>query len=282
LKKKRAAVIGIILLLSISVLCFFSGCGSNSNSAGISTAEYDHAGSEGYTPPESGIEQTEDSKQPDNINIEQKIIKNGSLTIETSDLSQAEENIASLKEKYEGYINDSNLNILKSKKEVFMTVKVPEKNFEKFYEEIKEIGNVERSQIGTRDVTTEYIDLKARLETQEAQEKRLVEMYSKASTIEEMLKIENELTRIRTSIESISGQIKYLDSLTDYSTLTIQLYQQLDLSSTAKVSFKDGWNLFINAITLLAKGILLAWPFIILAAILYGVYRYRKHKQKQE
>lgn len=130
LKKKRAAVIGIILLLSISVLCFFSGCGSNSNSAGISTAEYDHAGSEGYTPPESGIEQTEDSKQPDNINIEQKIIKNGSLTIETSDLSQAEENIASLTEKYEGYINDSNLNILKSKKEVFMTVKVPEKNFE--------------------------------------------------------------------------------------------------------------------------------------------------------
>lgn len=120
------------------------------------------------------------------------------------------------------------------------------------------------------------------METLEAQEKRLVEMYSKASTIEEMLKIENELTRIRTSIENISGQIKYLDNSTDYSLLNIELYQKLDISSTAKLSFKDGWNLFINSITLLAKGILLIWPFIILAGIVYGVYRFKKHKQKQE
>lgn len=163
-----------------------------------------------------------------------------------------------------------------------MAVKVPQKNFEKFFSGVKEIGKVDHSQITTRDVTTEYIDLKARLETLEAQEKRLVEMYSKASTIEEMLKIENELTRIRTSIENISGQIKYLDNSTDYSLLNIELYQKLDISSTAKLSFKDGWNLFINSITLLAKGILLIWPFIILAGIVYGVYRFKKHKQKQE
>ncbi len=280
MKKRRMAVIGIILLLSISVLCFFSGCASNSNSVDSSTPEYDYAGNEEYKSSESGIAKTGDTEQSETNNIEQKVIKNGSLTIEASDLSQVEEDIVSLTEKYEGYINDSSLNIQKSKKVVIMAVKVPQKNFEKYYAEIKEVGNVERSQITTRDVTTEYIDLKARLETQEAQEKRLVEMYSKASTIEEMLKIENELTRIRTSLESISGQIKYLDNLTDYSLLTIELYQELDISSTAKVSFKDGWNLFINSITLLAKGILLVWPFIIVAGIVYGVYRYRKHKQE--
>ena len=280
MKKRRMAVIGIILLLSISVLCFFSGCASNSNSVDGSTPEYDYAGNEEYKSSESGIAKTGDTEQSETNNIEQKVIKNGSLTIEASDLSQVEEDIVSLTEKYEGYINDSSLNIQKSKKVVIMAVKVPQKNFEKYYAEIKEVGNVQRSQITTRDVTTEYIDLKARLETQEAQEKRLVEMYSKASTIEEMLKIENELTRIRTSLESISGQIKYLDNLTDYSLLTIELYQELDISSTAKVSFKDGWNLFINSITLLAKGILLVWPFIIVAGIVYGVYRYRKHKQE--
>jgi hypothetical protein len=247
-----------------------------------STPQYDYARSGEDKSSGSEIAQIGDSGQPQNNNIEQKIIKNGSLTIETNDISQAEEEIVGLTEKHEGYINDSSLNVQKSKKVVFMAVKVPQKNFEKFFSGVKEIGNVDHSQITTRDVTTEYIDLKARLATLEAQEKRLVEMYSKASTIEEMLKIENELTRIRTSIENISGQIKYLDNSTDYSLLNIELYQKLDISSTAKLSFKDGWNLFINSITLLAKGILLIWPFIILAGIVYGVYRFKKHKQKQE
>jgi hypothetical protein len=86
-------------------------------------------------------------------------------------MSQAEEEIVSLTEKYEGYINDYSLNVQKSKKVVFMAVKVPQKNFEKFFSGVKEIGKVDHSQITTRDVTTEYIDLKARLETLEAQEK---------------------------------------------------------------------------------------------------------------
>lgn len=280
MKKKHAAVIGIILLLLIPVLCLCSGCASKS--VENSTPQYDYARSGEDKSSGSEIAQIGDSGQPQNNNIEQKIIKNGSLTIETNDISQAEEEIVGLTEKHEGYINDSSLNVQKSKKVVFMAVKVPQKNFEKFFSGVKEIGKVDHSQITTRDVTTEYIDLKARLETLEAQEKRLVEMYSKASTIEEMLKIENELTRIRTSIENISGQIKYLDNSTDYSLLNIELYQKLDISSTAKLSFKDGWNLFINSITLLAKGILLIWPFIILAGIVYGVYRFKKHKQKQE
>ncbi len=221
-----------------------------------------------------------DTEQPQNSSIEQKIIKNGSLTIEIEDIAQAEDEIAGLTEKYKGYIKDSSLNVQKNKKVVFMAVKFPEENFEILYSEIKDIGRVDHSQITTRDVTTEYIDLKARLATLEAQEKRLVDMYSKASNIEEMLKIENELTRIRTSIENISGQIKYLDNTTDYSLLNIELYQKLDISNTAKISFEDGWKLFVNTLTLFAKGILLVWPFILLAGIVYGVYRYRKQKQE--
>lgn len=272
-------MIAILLLLVIPVFCFYSGCSSKSVEQSTPQSDYDSSADNNSSGSHAEIGDTEQSQ---NKNIEQKIIKNGSLTMETKDVSQAEEDIVSLTEKYEGYINDSSLNVQKSKKVVFMAVKVPQTNFEKFYSEAKEVGTVDRSQITTKDVTTEYIDLKARLETQEAQEKRLVEMYGKTSNIEEMLKIENELTRIRTSIENISGQIKYLDNSTDYSLLNIELYQKLDISSAAKVSFKDGWNLFINTITLLAKGILLVWPFIMLAGIVYAVYRFKKHKQKQE
>jgi hypothetical protein len=57
-------------------------------------------------------------------------------------------------------------------------------------------------------------------------EERLLALMDEAKTIEEIIKVENELTRVRTDIEVLQGRLKYLDNATGYSSISVSLNQQ--------------------------------------------------------
>ena len=87
---------------------------------------------------------------------------------------------------------------------------------------IDELGNVKSISENTKDVTMQYIDLEARIANMEAQEERMRTL-ERAETIGEIMEIERELGRIRGSIESMSGEFKYLRERVNYSSINIGL-----------------------------------------------------------
>jgi predicted nuclease with TOPRIM domain len=100
--------------------------------------------------------------------------------------------------------------------------------------------------IKSEDVTEQYIDLKARLENAQREEKILLDFLNKATNVKDMLEIEKELSRIREQIEYYTGQLKYLESRIDYSTITIELSEprppaplpEVDWDATIKTGIK--------------------------------------------
>jgi predicted nuclease with TOPRIM domain len=113
-----------------------------------------------------------------------------------------------------------------SKKEAktgYITIRVSQKNFYLAIERIERLGEVKNNNIKSEDVTEQYIDLKARLENAQREEKILLDFLNKAMNVKDMLEIEKELSRIREQIEYYTGQLKYLESRIDYSTITIEL-----------------------------------------------------------
>jgi len=78
-----------------------------------------------------------------------------------------------------------------------------------------------------QDVTDEYVDLQSRLGNLEATRDRIREFLDQAQTIEESLRINEELAAIEEQIEEVQGRMNYLFDRAAYSTITIQIDPEL-------------------------------------------------------
>jgi predicted HicB family RNase H-like nuclease len=170
----------------------------------------------------------------------------------------------------------------------YMTLRVPAESLEAFVDEAASLGKVLRQSENESDVTQEHIDLNARLKNLQAQEARLREFFDKATKVEEMLAIEQELGRVRGEIEAMQAQIAYLERQAALSTVTIELTKP---APVVRPSGTD-WG-FVDAITqsvrafvgtinvmiILTGGIL---PLALLGLVVFLIIRVvmRRHNRK--
>ena len=120
-------------------------------------------------------------------------------------------------------------------------------NFAKAQAEIDGLGNVTSRKIVGQDVTEEYVDLQSRLRNSEAQEAQMLELMKKAETIEEILTVQSRLSDIQAQIEQIKGRIQYMDSRTDYATITVDLRDTKDGGSGETAGQEINWG-FVDSL----------------------------------
>lgn len=174
------------------------------------------------------------------IPAEKKIIKSGNLNLKVDSADQAAEEIGDIAKNNGGEVFASNFyQSQKNIKSGTVTVKVPMKNFEAAFAELKKIASlVIRESTAGQDVTEQYVDLQAQLKNRQAEEQSFVRILNQAQNIEDILAVTRELARVRGNIEQLQGSIKYLESQTDMSTIAI------DLTEDANVTIVDSWRPF--------------------------------------
>jgi hypothetical protein len=103
---------------------------------------------------------------------------------------------------------------------------VPAGAFDAFMEQLGGIGVPERNVIDSRDVTEEYYDLDARLRNKKTEEARLIK-HLEASTgkLDEILKVEHEISRVRGEIEQMEGRLKMIDNLATLTTVNVSMQE---------------------------------------------------------
>src|SRR5512140_3193185 len=74
-----------------------------------------------------------------------------------------------------------------------------------------------------QDVTSEYVDLQSQLGNLEATRDRIRSFLANAQSVEESLRINQELTNIEAQIEQVKGRMNFLSNRSAYSTITINL-----------------------------------------------------------
>lgn len=103
-----------------------------------------------------------------------------------------------------------------------ITIGVPVDEFEKVLSRLRglAIKVVDETAAGD-DVTDQYVDLQSQLTNLEATRARIQEFLKDAKTIDEALRINQELSNIEGQIEQIKGQMNYLNDRSAYSTITL-------------------------------------------------------------
>ncbi|MCD4756341.1 DUF4349 domain-containing protein [bacterium] len=221
--------------------------------------------------------------------VERKIQKGGSVNMKVEDLDESYDEVYDILQKYSGELTNSYESGEGNEKHISMTLQIESKYFEDIYADVKEIdGEVIYASYSTDDVTMQYTDLESRLRNLEAAETQLVTLLESAEDVTETLAVYTELTNIRSQIEVIEGQLKYMDSRVDYSYLTVTL----SLSDTGMAVVDDVWKpwgvakIAFSALISFGKGVvnMLIWVVVFspLVGIVVGsVLLLRKKKGKK-
>jgi hypothetical protein len=105
-----------------------------------------------------------------------------------------------------------------------ITVGIPVDEFERALVRLRDLAvQVVDENASGDDVTEQYVDLQSQLVNLEATRARIQEFLKDAKTIDEALRINQELANIESQIEQIKGRMNYLSDRSAYSTITINL-----------------------------------------------------------
>lgn len=159
-----------------------------------------------------------------------KIVKNGSLSLFVEDVEVAADAIKGVAKQYDGFVSDVRVYEASSNTKVGnVTIRVPADRFDQAMEDIKGFATeVEDERVSTRDVTEQYIDLEARLSNLRSQERQYVSILERAFTVEDILKVTQQLNSVRSSIERMEGQLQVLARQVDMSTIVVSLTADAD------------------------------------------------------
>src|SRR2546422_26913 len=105
-----------------------------------------------------------------------------------------------------------------------LTIRVPALRFDDALNQIKQLeGEVATSNVDTKDVTDQFVDLQARLGAKQSEEQRYLALLNRANTIDEILKVDASLANVRTQVEQLTAQINGIKSRTEFSTIVLSV-----------------------------------------------------------
>jgi hypothetical protein len=213
---------------------------------------------------------------------ERMVIYNAYVSLETSDIQGNLVKIRSLAEGYGGYVAGS----ARSEDWAEITIRVPKEKFRAAVEQIEIYGKVVDERTSSEDVTEQYIDLKARLQNLERQEKRLHEILEMAKAVDELLNVERELERVRGEIESLQGQINYLERNVAMSVITIHLSEPPPPFTPPCMDWKETFETALRGLFIVIRGLIITvislLPLTVIGVPAYYLYRRRSRRQSSK
>lgn len=280
------------LLLLLAVLAgglWCAGCvssefpgsvSSQKTSGGGAATDYAYAPSEPYHTPVPGVSSGAWAGD------DQKIIKSANIDIEVRDVPATRDALQAIAAANEGYVGSLSMNRYSGDRlYASLVMRVPASAFDQALTSIDALGTLKSQSIQAEDVTEEYVDLQAQrnaLANQLAQYQRIME---KAENVSEIMEVQVQIERVQVEIDRIDGRLKYLNSRVDYATITVSFREPEPVGSGTGPSFTSVINEaiagFVGVAAALFVILISIIPLIILALIVYAIYRWWKGRKNR-
>ncbi|MBO9520790.1 MAG: DUF4349 domain-containing protein [Nocardioidaceae bacterium] len=160
--------------------------------------------------------------------------------------------------------------------EVLLTLRVPADSFEKALDQLAALGTLEHREQSATDVTTQVIDLDAKVKAQRATVESFQRLLARARTIGEVISIEDQLTSRRGELDSLVQQQKYLADQTSMSTVEVQVHrvrhEDTDQAGGFAGGFGDGWRALGRTVVVLGVVLGAVLPFALVLALVGVLY----------
>jgi hypothetical protein len=206
----------------VGCLLIVGGCGGEGGKAarspGISQLGLEHladaAGDRG--PGKDGVQA-----------VQRRIVYHTTLDLVVEDFTEVPQQVLALRDRFGAYIADSQVfGHSGAPRYAYWNLRVPVARFDDFLAAARALGEVRSERQEAEDVTEKYYDIDARLRNKNKQEARLLELLAdRTAKLEDVVKVETEMGRIREEIERLEGQLRLVDNLSAMATVTLQVQE---------------------------------------------------------
>jgi hypothetical protein len=217
----------IPLLLVIAAALLLCACSAKGNLADKS----------GKKPNEQASEEQNDSKlEIGNPDPNRKLIYYATYEIATTEFDKSLSALRDLTDKLGGYTESADINSRETvsgytrERMARMVIRIPAEKLNEFFDGIGDVGSVLNEKLEISDVTLEYIDIQARINSLRLQEERILSLLERADSLEYIFEIEKKLGDVRYEIESYTSRLNKMESLISYSKITLTLTETFSAS----------------------------------------------------
>ena len=220
-----------------------------------------------------------------------KLIYTAYLSIETKDFDGARQQLDETLDSMDGYMESSNeyTDSTDNTRTLSLTLRVPESAYSAFLTSAEAAGSVISRSESADDVTTQYLDIEARLDNLTAQRARLQELQASADALSDLLQIESSLSDVQYQIESYQSQLNWYANQVQYCTVNITLNEVETLTSTGSSfgarladAFRNGWSNFTAGVQTVLVFLIGAWPAIGIGIVCGVVFYKVRHPRKKQ
>ena len=203
---------------------------------------------------------------------ERMIVRTGEISLVVEDVVNARDEIAQLAVRFDGYVVSSRISGEEQDMRGNISIRVPDEKYEPTLAELRNLAvRVKSESTDSRDVT----------------ENQYLALLEKATEVEDILRIYDSLSRVRSEIEKIKGRMQYLERTSSMSLISVRLEPE----STAKPLVRAGWSA-LEALKSALRGIVTFGQWLGTAAIwliifipiwgtILGIVLWRRHKKKR-
>ena len=192
--------------------------------------------------------------QSDRSSLDQNLVANGPMIIRTAQVSlitkefdKARASLEAILRRHHGYVGELNAGgNTGSGRTLSATLRVPADQLDATLIEIKALGRVESEAQTGQDVTSQYVDLQARLGNARNTEERLTDLLrNRTGKLSDVLAVEQELDRVRGEIEQMEAERKNMSTQVSYATVNATITE--DYKAELQVVPPSSFNRLSNA-----------------------------------
>ena len=215
------------------------------------------------------------------------VIRTGQAFIEVDKVDPAILKIRQLAAQVGGYIANSSISGGRDQiRQATLELKIPAPRYDQAVGSLSTIGKVETVNSTAQDVGEEFVDVTARVSNSRRLEERLITLLStRTGKLDEVLRVERELARVREEIERYEGRLRFLSTRVAISTLTITVHEPAPIlgntpgANPIAAAFRRAWRNFVALVASLIESLGVVIPLALFG--IAGVMGYRRWKRSR-
>ena len=208
---------------------------------------------------------------PQDSTFKRDIVTTGSLQMFVTEPTRAADHLVSAVTDAGGRVDSRSEQSGSSSPTVDLVVRVPADKLDGVLAEAKKLGTVESMSIGHSDVTSQRVDLDARIEALQTSVNRLLELMGRAGNVAELLAAESSLTQRQAELDSLRAQRAALGDQISYATINVNLSTKPTVTQGGFLgALERGWQSLLSAVhgVVVAVGFLIPWiPVLVVLAV---------------
>jgi hypothetical protein len=220
----------------------------------------------------------------DSTATEPDIVTTGSVVMTVDDPAEAADKFVAATTDAGGRVQSRTEQTGSGSPAVDLILRIPSDKVDAVLADIDEYGVVESKSINYDDVTSQRVDLDARIKALQTSVTRLLDLMDKATNTADLLAAETSLTQRQAELDSLRAQRATLGDQISYATINVSLSSESKLSEEGFVgAVKQGWRALVSGAVGLAHviGFLLPWlpVFVVIAAAVWALSRRRRRRR---